>query len=114
MPAKLFVGKLPYSTTDQELSDLFSKSGTVVSARIITDKFSGQSRGFAFVEMSSEEEANKAVQELNNYSLGGRTIVVNIARPQEDRPQGGFGSGNNQGGYRGRSDRPGSFRGGRH
>lgn len=112
MATKLFVGKLPYSATDQQLSDLFSKSGTVVSARVISDKFSGQSRGFAFVEMSSEEEAKKAIALFNNYNLDGRTIVVNEARPQEERPGQSF-ENNRSGGFRSRSGHPGSYRGGR-
>lgn len=97
MTTKLFVGKLPYSTTDEELRGLFARAGTVVSARVISDKFSGQSRGFAFVEMGSEEEAKKAVQEFNNYNLGGRAIVVNEARPKEERPSS---QGHSGGGFR--------------
>lgn len=112
MSTKLFVGKLPYSTTDQQLTDLFSKAGMVVSAKVISDKFSGQSRGFAFVEMGSEEEAKKAIAEFNNYSLDGRTIVVNEARPQEERPSQGFVS-NRSSGFRNRGGRSGPYRGGR-
>src|SRR3989338_10637969 len=109
MATKLFVGKLPYSTTDQQLSDLFSKAGKVVSAKVISDKYSGQSRGFGFVEMSSEEEAKKAVTEFNNYNLDGRTIVVNEARPQEERPPQRFG-GSHSGGFQNRGNRSGSYR----
>lgn len=112
MSTKLFVGKLPYSTTDQQLSDLFSKAGTVASAKVISDKFSGQSRGFAFVEMSSEEEAKKAIAEFNNYNLDGRTIVVNEARPQEEQPNQSFGN-NRSSGFRGHGGRSGPYRGGR-
>ena len=87
---KLFVGSLPFATKEDELKDLFSGVGTVESAIIIMDKMTGRSKGFGFVEMSSEEEAQKAVETLNGADLGGRNIVVNIARPKEDRPQRSF------------------------
>ncbi|MCK9438630.1 MAG: RNA-binding protein [Patescibacteria group bacterium] len=93
---KLFVGSLPFTTKEEELKDFFSQVGTVESAAIIIDKMTGRSKGFGFVEMSSDEEAQKAVDTLNGTDLGGRNIVVNIARPKEDRPSGGFGGG----GYR--------------
>lgn len=97
MGAKIYVGGLPYSTTEQELSDLFATHGAVVSARIITDKFTGQSRGFGFVEMSSDSEAEAAIAALNGAQFGGRTLTVNEARPQEPRSggggRGGFGGG---------------------
>jgi RNA recognition motif-containing protein len=83
MSKKLFVGRLPYSTTDEELEEFFSTIGKVVSAKVIMDKFTGQGKGFGFVEMSTEEEARKAVEELNNKELGGRSIVVNEAREQQ-------------------------------
>ena len=95
---KLFVGSLPFTTKEEELKDFFSQVGTVESVAIIIDKMTGRSKGFGFVEMSSEEEAQKAVDTLNGTDLGGRNIVVNIARPKEDRPSGGFGGG--RGGYR--------------
>ncbi len=106
MGSKIYVGGLPYSTTEQELSELFAAHGSVQSARVITDKFTGQSRGFAFVEMASDEEAKKAIEALNATQLGGRTLTVNEARPQEPRTggggRGGFGGGGN-GGNRGRN-----------
>ncbi len=87
----LYVSGLPYSATDRQLEEIFSAHGTVVSARVITDKFTGRSRGFGFVEMSSQSEAQKAIEALNGTELEGRTLVVNEARPQEKRS--GFGSG---------------------
>jgi len=84
---KLFVGSLPFSTREDELKDLFSQAGTVESAIIIIDKMTGRSKGFGFVEMSSEEEAQKAVSMFDGSDLGGRNIVVNEAKPQEDRPR---------------------------
>ena len=102
MGSKIYVGGLPYSTVDQELSDLFSPHGNVESARIIMDKFTGRSRGFGFVEMSSEEEAKAAIEALNGTELGGRSLTVNEARPQTPRSRdGGFGGGG--GGYGGDS-----------
>ncbi len=101
MGTKLYVGSLPYSTTEQELSELFAAHGAVQSAKVITDRYTGQSRGFGFVEMSSEEEAKKAIEALNGSAMGGRTLVVNEARPQEKRPFGGGGGGGG-GGDRGR------------
>ncbi len=93
MSTKLYVGSLPYSTTEQQLSELFAQYGTVQSAKVITDRYTGQSRGFGFVEMATGEEAQKAITALNGFSLGGRTLVVNEARPQEKRPYGGGGGG---------------------
>ena len=106
MGSKIYVGGLPYSATDQELSDLFAQHGAVQSARVITDKFTGQSRGFGFVEMASSEEAQAAINALNSTEFGGRKLTVNEARPQEPRTGGGGGGG---GGGRG----PGGFDGGR-
>jgi len=91
MGSKIYVGGLPYSATEQELSELFGKHGAVASARIITDKFTGQSRGFGFVEMSSDAEAQAAITALNGAEMGGRTLTVNEARPQEPRTGGGGG-----------------------
>ena len=91
MGSKLYVGSLPYSTTEQQLSELFGQHGSVQSAKVITDRFTGQSRGFGFVEMATDEEAQKAIAALNGAELGGRTLVVNEARPQEKRPFGGGG-----------------------
>lgn len=98
MGAKIYVGGLPYSATEQELSDLFGRHGSVASARIITDKFTGQARGFGFVEMSSDAEAQAAVAALNGTEMGGRTLTVNEARPQEPRTGGGGGGGGFGGG----------------
>jgi len=89
MGTKLYVGGLPYSATEQQLSDLFAQHGAVSSAKVITDKFTGQSRGFAFVEMSTSEEAQKAISALNGTQMDGRTLTVNEAKPQEKR-SGGF------------------------
>lgn len=92
MGSKVYVGGLPYSTTDQQLQDLFAQYGVVASARIITDKFTGQSRGFGFVEMATDGDAQKAITALNGTQFGGRTLTVNEARPQEPR-SGGRGPG---------------------
>lgn len=88
MSNKLYVGGLPYSITEGRLQELFAAHGTVESARVITDKFSGQSRGFGFVEMSSGGEAQKAAQALNGTQLDGRTLVVNEAKPMASRSGG--------------------------
>jgi cold-inducible RNA-binding protein len=95
MAKKLYVGGLPYSTTEEGLRDLFSQAGTVESASVITDRASGRSKGFGFVEMSTEEEAQKAIETLNGKDFEGRNITVNEARPQEARPprSGGFSRG---------------------
>jgi len=103
MGSKIYVGGLPYAATEQQLSDLFAQHGTVASARVITDKFTGQSRGFGFVEMSSDEEAQKAIAALNGTQMDGRTLTVNEARPQEPRTGGGGGRGGFGGGGGGRS-----------
>jgi len=86
---KLYVGSLPYSTTDAQLADLFSQYGAVTSAKVITDKFTGQSRGFGFVEMATSEEAKRAIESLNGTKLEQRTLVVNEAKPQEKRERSG-------------------------
>jgi len=94
MSKKLYVGGLPYATTDEALKDLFAEAGNVDSAIIIMDKMTGRSKGFGFVEMSTEDEAQNAVANMNGKEVGGRTIIVNEARPQEDRPRtGGFNRG---------------------
>jgi RNA recognition motif-containing protein len=103
MGSKIYVGGLPYATTDAQLQEIFSAHGTVESARVITDKFTGRSRGFGFVEMSSNEEAQRAIQALNGTDLDGRSLTVNEARPQEKRS--GFGGdrgGERRGGGRNR------------
>lgn len=101
METKLYVGNLPYSARDDSLQELFSKAGKVVSANVITDRESGRSKGFAFVEMSSADEAEKAIQMFNGYSLDGRDLRVSVARPREERPR-GYGGGNRPGGGRDR------------
>jgi len=87
MSQTLFVGGIAYGTTQQSLSDHFSAAGTVVSANIITDRQTGRSKGFGFVEMSSPEEALKAIEMFNDQELDGRKLAVNLARPKEDRPR---------------------------
>ena len=89
MSSKLYVGGLPYSATVSELTDLFSAHGTVESVNVITDKFTGQSRGFGFVEMATKDEAQAAMTALNSTELGGRTLTVNEAKPQAPRTGGG-------------------------
>ena len=96
MSTKLYVGGLPYSVTEQQLNELFAQQGTVSSAKVITDKFTGQSRGFGFVEMSTTEEAQKAISALNGTQLDGRPLTVNEAKPQEKRTGGGFGGDRNR------------------
>ncbi len=85
MGAKLYVGNLPYSVTEERLQQHFAQHGSVISARIITDKFTGRSKGFGFVEMSSDQEAERAVTALNGTDFEGRNIVVSEARPQQPR-----------------------------
>ena len=98
MGRRLYVGNLPYTTDDAELQELFSKAGTVESVRVMRDPATGRARGFAFVEMSTDEEAQKAASELNQFQMGGRALTVNEARP---KPDGGFGGGGGFGGDRG-------------
>ena len=85
MAMKLYVGGLAYSTTDKELEEFFATQGKVVSATVIKDRFGGQSKGFGFVEMEDLKEGQNAIKELNGKQLGGRSIMVNQARPQEER-----------------------------
>jgi RNA recognition motif-containing protein len=108
MAAKLYVGGLSYSTTSETLREYFSQCGTVESAAVITDKFSGQSRGFGFVEMATAEEAQRAIAELNGKDLDGRKLTVNLSNP---RPA-GAGGGRSQGGPRGGGRGQGGPRGG--
>lgn len=89
--SKLYVGGLPYSITEDRLEELFGEHGTVESARVITDKFTGRSRGFGFVEMSTQEEAQVAIDKLNGTDLEGRSLTVNEAKPREPRSGGGGG-----------------------
>jgi len=85
MAKKLYVGNLPYQTTEEEISEAFGAHGTVTSATIITDKFSGRSKGFGFVEMASDDEGQAAIDAMNGADFGGRSIVVNEARPPRER-----------------------------
>jgi len=85
MDVKLYIGNLSYSTTGDDLRDLFAQAGTVASATVVTHRDTGRSRGFGFVEMTNQVEAEKAITMFNNYLLDNREIVVNIARPREDR-----------------------------
>jgi cold-inducible RNA-binding protein len=99
---RLYVGNLPYSATEEELNKLFSAHGTVASVTIISDKFSGKSKGFGFVEIENDEEAKKAIEATNGTDLSGRTIVVNEARPMKPRPprDNNYGGGGGGGGRR--------------
>ena len=101
MPSKLYVGNLAYTVSNDDLQELFSKAGQVQSVAVIMDKFSGQSKGFGFVEMASADDAAKAIQQFNDTELKGRNIKVNEAKPRESN----FGGGN-----RGRGDNRGSSR----
>jgi cold-inducible RNA-binding protein len=98
MPVKLFVGNLPFTTTADDLQDYFAEAGVVVSANVMHDRVTGRSRGFAFVEMGTKEEAEKAISLFHQKTFQGRALTVNEARPREDRPPGG--------GYR---PRPGGY-----
>jgi cold-inducible RNA-binding protein len=107
MATKLYIGNLPFKVREEDLQALFQQAGTVESVSIIRDKFSGQSRGFGFIEMDSPESAQKAIEMFNGHSLENRQITVNEARPQTPRPPragGGGGGGGGRGGY-GRHDR---------
>jgi len=95
MGRRLYVGNLPYKATDEELTALFSQAGTVDSVRVMRDMATGRARGFAFVEMASDEDAQKAIAQFHEYQMDGRALVVNEARP---KPEGGFGGGGGYGG----------------
>ena len=101
MATKLFVAGLSYSMTDDDLRNLFADYGTVSSAQIITDRETGRSKGFGFVEMSTGDESKSAIQGLNGKDMNGRPLTVNEARPREDRPQRSFGGGNDRNDRRG-------------
>jgi RNA recognition motif-containing protein len=96
---RIYVGGLPYSTTSDQLQDLFAEVGEVTNASVIEDKYSGQSRGFGFVEMANADEAREAIAKFNGYSLGGRPLTVNEAKPREEG--GGGRGGGGRGGYGG-------------
>jgi cold-inducible RNA-binding protein len=93
MATKLFVGNLSFNTTEGDIQELFKQAGNVSTCNLIMDKFTQKSRGFAFVEMSTQEEATKAIADMNGKELDGRALTVNEAKPREDRPRGDFGGG---------------------
>lgn len=109
MSKKLYVGNLPYGIDDAQLQQHFTKHGTVRSAQVITDRTTGQSKGFGFVEMETDAEAQVAIDQMNGKSIGGRTLTVNEAKPREDR---GGGGGYGGGGYGGGGGHGGGGRGG--
>lgn len=118
MNNKLFVGNLAFSTTENDLQDAFAAFGTVMEVNLMMDRMTGKSRGFAFVTMSSAEEAERAIQGMHGKNLGGRDLTVNVARPREERPPGGGGGyrgggGGGGGGYRGGGGGGGGYRGDR-
>ena len=114
MGKNIYVGNLPYDTTGDDLVQLFQSYGTVTSGQVIIDKFSGRSRGFGFVEMANDDEAQAAIDALNGTPYGGRPLTVNEARPREDRGggRGGYGGGGGRGGYGGGGGRGGYGGGG--
>lgn len=107
MEVKLYVGNLPYSATEDQLRELFTQAGTVASVALILDRDTGRSKGFAFIEMGSQADAQKAISQFNGYMMDGRALAVNAARPREERGPGGGGF-NRGGGY----NRGGPGRGG--
>jgi cold-inducible RNA-binding protein len=119
MGRRLYVGNLPYSTTEDQLTELFSRAGKVDNVRVMRDMATGRARGFAFVEMASDDDAQKAISELHEHQMDGRALVVNEARPKPEGGFGGGGGGRGRGGYGGggggggRSYDDGDFSGGR-
>lgn len=112
MAKRLYVGGLPYETTDDELKELFSEAGAVDSAKVVTDRYSGRSRGFGFVEMTNDDEAQKAIDSMNGKQVGERTITVNEAKPMGERSErGSFGGSRDgrRGGFGGGSRNRGGF-----
>lgn len=101
MENKLYVGNLAYNVTEEELGNIFSEAGNVKSVLIITDRETGRSKGFGFVEMETDAEAQSAINMFHGQELARRAITVNVARPREDRPAGGGGGGGSRGGYGG-------------
>jgi RNA recognition motif-containing protein len=105
MAKRIYVGGLPYSATEEDLENLFSSIGAVKDVTIITDRYTGQAKGFGFIEMDNDEEAEAAISALNGTQMGGRTLTVNEAKPREDRPRtgggGGYGGSGGGGGYGG-------------
>ena len=112
MGKKLYVGNLSYDVTDSALEQMFAPHGTVQSAQVIMDRDTGRSKGFGFVEMSNDQEAQAAIDALNGAQVGGRSLTVNEAKPREDRGGGRGGSGGGRGGYGGGGGR-GGYGGGR-
>ena len=104
MARKLYVGNLPYTTTEQDLQELFASAGNVDSVNLMRDMATGRARGFAFVEMATDEEAQQAISMLNERDFGGRNLTVNEARPKTSSAGGGFGGGGNGGGNGRRSE----------
>ncbi|HEV2390792.1 MAG TPA: RNA-binding protein [Verrucomicrobiae bacterium] len=100
MPARLFVGNLPFTTTENDLQDYFAQAGGVVAVNIMQDRTTGRSRGFAFIEMGTQEDASKAIGMFHQKDFQGRALTVNEARPREERPMGGGGRDGGGGGYR--------------
>jgi cold-inducible RNA-binding protein len=100
MEAKLYVGNLSYDMTEDELRNLFAQAGTVTEVAVIKDRDTGSSKGFAFVTMSTQDEAKKAIEQFNGKTMGNRELKVNAARPPEDRSGGGYGNNRGGGGYR--------------
>ena len=98
MGTKLFVGNLSFNTSEGDVLELFKQAGNVTSCELIVDKFTNKSRGFAFVQMGTQEEATKAITQFNGKELDGRALTVNEARPREERPRGDFGGGGGGGG----------------
>jgi cold-inducible RNA-binding protein len=116
MGTKLYVGNLSFNTTENELQELFSQAGTVQEVSLMQDKFTGKSRGFAFVTMGSDEDAQNAISKLNGQTVEGRALTVNEARPRDQRPpggggRGGYGGGGGGGGYGGGRREGGQRRG---
>ncbi len=107
MGTKLFVGNLSFNTSEGDILELFKQAGNVTSCELIVDKFTNKSRGFAFVQMGTQEEATKAISQFNGKELDGRALTVNEARPREERPRGDFGGGGGGGGGRGEFRRGG-------
>src|SRR5256885_11803298 len=101
MGSKLYVGNLSYNTTSSELEQLFGQHGTVQSAEVISDRDTGRSKGFGFVQMGSDDEAQAAISALNGQQHNGRALTVNEAKPREERPRGGAGGGGGRGGFGG-------------